>query len=293
MTTYIETLRNEILFEGKIIQEAGLKKGMFNGETAHLCHPEKFMDILIQDFPQVFLTVEPNEKLEWKVTGGVIGVAEDSLNPFDSEAVAAFVLALLGHDIAVTSTYVKEQHDREPGDSADGSYFIPSMDKSQGVVVLLGTHRDAIIRHFNATADSQSVLGSNDFPDTEEMLNSYLGEQGIELEFIVEEGPIGITDSGTPVRIDKVKFLSIDVTVVFELLYCMNWEMRTSNVTELEVTDAPLKLSEYLKANDIVTLFGELGTASVRYRQAGEYFSLSRERIECSPDGTYVTINLD
>ncbi|RRJ54954.1 hypothetical protein EHV15_35885 [Paenibacillus oralis] len=231
---FISHLKDVVPFEGAKINEEGLLKGQFNGETAGMCDPDSFMDILLNDFPQVVVTVHKGEDLKWRITGGSVGVGEDKLSPFDNEAIAGYILSLLGYEIPVSSTFVRNV-DREPGSGADGSYFIPSVDKTEGVLILPNTHRQVVLERLEHDADEQVVIGSNDLDDTSEIVGSYLAKKGTDIDPEITVGILAVSDGGTPYRIDKILVPNLKIEFEVEMLYCMNWEARISSVTDLSL----------------------------------------------------------
>ncbi|MGV2887530.1 hypothetical protein [Paenibacillus taichungensis] len=232
---FISHLKDVVLFEGAKINEEGLPKGQFNGETAGMCDLDSFMDILLSDFPQVVITVHKGEDMKWKITGGSVG--EDKLSPFDNEAIAGYVLALLGYDIPVTSTFVRDV-DLEQGAGTDGSYFIPSVDKTEGVLILPNSHRQVVLERLEHDADEQVVIGQNDLDDTSEIVGSYLAEKGMDIDPEITIGILAVSDGGTPYRIDKILVPSLNIEFEVEMLYCLNWEARISSVKDLSLNQA-------------------------------------------------------
>jgi hypothetical protein len=231
---FISTLQQICFYEGEVVKEEGLLKGHFNGETAHLCDPSSYMDVELQHFPQVLVTITKDETNKWFITGGVIGVAEDSLSPFDNEAVAAYVLGLLGYDVPVAVRMVENQ-DREPGAAPDGSYFIPNIDATQGLLIVLNTHRLAVLWRLENDSEKQIVIGQNELDDTNEMFGMYFGENiGLELDdAVLTVGQLKVTDNGTPYRVDTYWLPSLQIEVGIELMHCLNWEARISYVTDV------------------------------------------------------------
>lgn len=290
---FISHLKEVALFEGERITEEGLKKGRFNEETAALCDPETFLDIRLSDFPQVVVTATKNAEQKWTITGGCIGVGEDHLSPFDNEAIAGYVLALLGYDIPVTS---KLEHDveREPGVGVDGSYFIPNVDNTEGILILPNTHRQVVLEQLEHDAKEQVVIGRNDLDDTAEIIGSYLGEKGMDIDPEMQFGILAVNDGGSPYRIDKITVPTLNIEFEVEMLYCLTWEARISSVKDLSLhQEGGSSIDKPLTADEMARIFGTLGTASVRYQIGGEAFSLSADRIDCLPDGQVVIINLD
>jgi len=228
---FISTLKNICFFEGDILNEEGLKHGPFNKATILKCDPSSFMEVELQRFPQVSVTITKDETNKWHISSGVIGQKEDGLSPIDHETVAAYVLSLLGFEVPIVARFVEEQ-DREPGAAPDGSYFIPNAESTQGLLIVFKTHRYAVLWRLEEDSEQQIVIGQHELDDTKEIFETYLSENiGFDpSDAVFSQGQIEVTDSGVPYRIDTYWLPSLQIEVGIELMYCLNWEARIAYI---------------------------------------------------------------